>query len=190
MSNKNVVYNIKNVSAGVVIYRIPEINIRREFVAGETKKNIPYEELEKLCYQPGGREILANYLQIVDKNVLQDLGIPTEPEYFYSEEKIKDIMINGSQDEFLDFLDFAPIGRLDLIKKFAVSLPLTDTMKIDAIREKTGFDVAKAIAMEKADKAAETPVAATKDSRRRVAIKEEAEAPAAPQRRTYTKKED
>lgn len=188
--SKNVVFSVKNVSAGVVIYRVPEINIRREFVAGETKKNISFEELEKLCYQPGGRELLANYLQIVDKEVLQDLGIPTEPEYFYSEDKIKEIMTKGTQDEFLDFLDFAPIGRLDLIKKFAVSLPLTDTMKIDAIREKTGFDVAKAIAMEKADKAAETPVAPAKGNRRRVAIDEETPAPAAPQRRTYTKKEN
>ena len=186
--SKNVVYSVKNVSAGIVGYKIPELGLRREYVAGEVKKNISYDELEKLSYQPGGRELLANYLQIVDKVVLQDLGVPTEPEYFYSEEKIKEIMTKGTLDEFLDLLDFAPIGRLDLIKKFAVSLPLTDTTKIEAVLKATGFDVSKAIAMDKADKAAEV-AAPTTGRQRRVEIKEEAAAPVketARQRRTYT----
>ena len=187
MAKKNVVYSVKNVSAGVVIYKIPEINIRREFMAGETKSGISFEELEKLTYQAGGRELLANYLQIVDKKVLQDLGVTTEPEYFYTEEKIMNIMKNGTLDEFLDLLDFAPIGRLDLIKKFAVSLPLTDTVKIEHILKKTGFDVSKAIRMDKADKAVEQTVAPAKGNRRRVAIDEDAApAPETKQRRTYT----
>lgn len=187
MAKKNVVYSVKNVSAGVVIYKIPEINIRREFMAGETKSGISFEELEKLTYQAGGRELLANYLQIVDKKVLQDLGVTTEPEYFYTEEKIINIMKNGTLDEFLDLLDFAPIGRLDLIKKFAVSLPLTDTVKIEHILKKTGFDVSKAIRMDKADKAVEQTAAPAKGNRRRVAIDEDtAPAPETKQRRTYT----
>lgn len=187
MAKKNVVYSVKNVSAGNVIYRIPEINVRREFVPGEVKKGISFEELEKLTYQAGGRELLANYLQIVDKKVLQDLGVTTEPEYFYTEEKIMNIMKNGTLDEFLDLLDFAPIGRLDLIKKFAVSLPLTDTVKIEHILKKTGFDVSKAIRMDKADKAVEQTVAPAKGNRRRVAIDEDtAPAPETKQRRTYT----
>lgn len=191
MAKKNVVYSVKNVSAGVVIYKIPEINIRREFMAGETKSGISFEELEKLTYQAGGRELLANYLQIVDKKVLQDLGVTTEPEYFYTEEKIMNIMKNGTLDEFLDLLDFAPIGRLDLIKKFAVSLPLTDTIKIEHILKKTGFDVSKAIRMDKADKAVEQTVAPAKGNRRRVAIEEDiAPAPETKQRRTYTKLEE
>ena len=187
MAKKNVVYSVKNVSAGNVIYRIPEINVRREFVPGEVKKGISFEELEKLTYQAGGRELLANYLQIVDKKVLQDLGVTTEPEYFYTEEKIMNIMKNGTLDEFLDLLDFAPIGRLDLIKKFAVSLPLTDTVKIEHILKKTGFDVSKAIRMDKADKAVEQTAAPAKGNRRRVAIDEDtAPAPETKQRRTYT----
>lgn len=191
MAKKNVVYSVKNVSAGVVIYKIPEINIRREFMAGETKSGISFEELEKLTYQAGGRELLANYLQIVDKKVLQDLGVTTEPEYFYTEEKIMNIMKNGTLDEFLDLLDFAPIGRLDLIKKFAVSLPLTDTVKIEHILKKTGFDVSKAIRMDKADKAVEQTVAPAKGNRRRVAIDEDsAPAPETKQRRTCTKLEE
>jgi len=56
-------YNVKNRSAGVVIYRIPEDNIRREFMPGETKV-IPLLELQKLSYQPGGQMVMNNFLQI------------------------------------------------------------------------------------------------------------------------------
>jgi hypothetical protein len=34
------------------------------------------------------------------------------------------LLKNGSKEAFLDCLDFAPEGVLDLIKKFAVELPL------------------------------------------------------------------
>ena len=51
----------------------------------------------------------------------------------------------GTQDEFLDMLDFAPAGVMDMIKDYAVTLPLTDLYKVEALRKKTGFDSAKAI---------------------------------------------
>ena len=51
----------------------------------------------------------------------------------------------GSQDEFLDMLDFAPDGVMNLVKKYAVDLPLTDLYKIEALKNKTGFDSAKAL---------------------------------------------
>jgi hypothetical protein len=41
---KDYYYNVKNRSAGVVIYKIPEQNIRRHFAIGETKR-ISYSEL-------------------------------------------------------------------------------------------------------------------------------------------------
>ena len=56
-------YNVKNRSAGVVIYRIPEDNIRREFMPGETKV-IPLPKNQKLSYQPGGQMVMNNFLQI------------------------------------------------------------------------------------------------------------------------------
>jgi hypothetical protein len=59
MNNK--FYNVKNRSSSRVVYRIPEINIRREFMPGETKK-IDHEELEKLSYRPGGENLISNYL--------------------------------------------------------------------------------------------------------------------------------
>jgi hypothetical protein len=54
-------------------------------------------------------------------------------------------MQRGSQDEFLDMLDFAPQGVMDLIRQFAVSLPLNDIEKRRALKNKTGFDVNAAL---------------------------------------------
>ena len=56
----------------------------------------------------------------------------------------------GSMDEFLDCLDFAPDGVIDLVKNLAVTLKLNDYAKREAILEKTGFDVTKAIEINKA----------------------------------------
>ena len=57
------ILNVKNRSASMVVYTIPEDNIRREFAPTETKR-IHYSELEKLTYQAGGRVLLANFLQV------------------------------------------------------------------------------------------------------------------------------
>ena len=145
MITENTTYNVKNRSSSVVVYRIPESNLRREFAPGETKK-IPFGELEKLTYQQGGREMLEQFLQIVDETVTQDLNVHREVEYDMSENQIKELLLTGSIDAFLDALDFAPMGVIDLIKSLSVSLPLTDFNKRKILKEKTGFDVDKALA--------------------------------------------
>ena len=93
--------NVKNRSTSVVVYRIPESNLRREWAPGEVKR-IPFGELEKLTYQPGGRELIANFLQIMENEVTDDLNVHREPEYNMSEEQVRDLILNGSIDAFLD----------------------------------------------------------------------------------------
>ncbi len=138
-------YNVKNRSASTVVYKIPEENLRRRFTPGETKR-ISYDELLKLSYQPGGKEMMANFLQIQSEGVPKSFGINTEPEYYMSEAQILDLLKNGSQEAFLDCLDYAPEGVIQLIKQFAVSLPLDNYDKRVALKAKTGFDVDAAIA--------------------------------------------
>lgn len=132
-------YNVKNRSAGVAVYKIPELGIRRSFAPGEVKQ-ISAEELEKLTYRPGGMAILANFLQIQSEEAIKKIGLNPQPEYHMSERDIAKLMTSGSLDEFLDCLDFAPPGVIDLIKKMSVSLPLNDLAKRNALKEKTGFD--------------------------------------------------
>ena len=164
MSEK--MYTVKNRSASRVFYKIPEDNIRREFNPGETKR-ISFEELEKLSYQSGGRELMANFLQIQSEEAISELGMHTEPEYNMTEEQIIDLIKTGSLDAFLDCLDFAPVGVIDLLKKFAVSVPLADYDKRQALKEKTGFDVDIALKNMIAEKAEDNnPSVATANTRR------------------------
>lgn len=147
---------VKNRSVSTVGYAIPELNIRRRFVPGEIKE-IPKAELDQLLYQPGGHYLLANYLQI-HKDDLQTIEmVEPEREYFLSEEQVKELLKNGSLDAFKDALDFAPQGIIDLIKHYAVELPLNDVAKLHALKQTTGFDAAKALSNKTA--VAETPAA-------------------------------
>jgi hypothetical protein len=143
---------VKNRSNGSAIYTIPELgdkkNVRREFAPLETR-DIDSEEIEALAYVPGGQELLKNYLQILDKEAID---FDTEPEYHMSEEDIINLMKEGSLEAFLDCLDFALEGVLDLIKGYSVSLPLESTSKREALlnHKRTQFDVSKALLLMKA----------------------------------------
>lgn len=172
--------SVKNRSAGRVVYRIPEHNIRREFNPNETKQ-IPYEELVWLSYRAGGRNLMTNMLQIQEIKATQNLNIHTEPEYFMSEEDVVNMLLNGSVDELKDALDFAPKGVIQIIKDKAVELPIYDMRKRQAILEQTGFNVTAAIENNIPDEdevQAEAPVTA-----RRVQKTE----PDAPARRTESR---
>ena len=135
---------VTNRTPGMVVYKIPEHGIRREFYSKETK-NIPYEELVWLSYIAGGRSLMENCLLIQAPEVTKDLNIHTEVEYFMNEEQVTDMLVNGSLDQLLDALDFAPSGVIDIIKTKAVSLPLYDMQKRAAIEKATGFNVTKVI---------------------------------------------
>lgn len=135
---------VKNRGASHVSYRIPEDGIRRSFAPGETKE-ISYQELEKLTFQPGGMMILTNYLQIIEQEALNTFGIHTEPEYHMSETDIANLIKTGTLDAFLDALDFAPVSVVELIKKLSIDIPLMDMNKRKALKEKTGFDVDAAL---------------------------------------------
>lgn len=167
MINKDTMYNVKNRSSSVVVYRIPESNLRREFAPGETKR-VPFGELEKLTYQEGGRELLENFLQILEEEVTSNLNVNREVEYNMNEQQIAALLQTGSLDAFLDALDFAPIGVIDLIKTMAVQLPLTDMAKRKALKEKTGFDVDKALVHIEEEKSEEKAPAAPASNGRRV----------------------
>lgn len=162
------IVKVKNRSTGPAIYSIPELgdkrNIRREFAPGETK-DISTEEIEALTFVPGGTNLLTNYLQILDENVIESVLHSAEPEYKMSEEDIKKLMREGSLDAFLDCLDFAPIGVIELIKEYAVSLPLNDSEKREALFKKTGFDTTAALNLKR--KAEEEEEAAKEDPRER-----------------------
>ena len=157
---------VTNRSNGVVVYKIPEKNIRREFNPKETKL-IDIEELKDISAQPGGRELVYHYLLTEENALIEALNVIPEPEYFLTEAMIAgDWMDACSLDEFKDALDFAPDGVKDLIKQYAVSKPLNDMNKRLAIKEQLHYDVTKVLEMLAAE-AAETGVVNTPVARRR-----------------------
>lgn len=135
---------VKNRDNGVVGYTIPDTGIRRDFAAGESKK-IELEELKQLSYIPGGEFLLKHYFIVDDREAIQSLNLNVEPEYFYTEEDIKKILLDGTLDELEDTLNFAPEGVLDLIKKVAVEEEIPDVRKRKLITEITGFGIENAI---------------------------------------------
>ena len=144
-------YRVKNRGASLVVYKIPEDGIRREFKPGQTL-TISSEELEKLTYQPGGITILSQFLQILDLEAIEKTNIRVEPEYHMSEADVAKLIQTGSLDAFLDALDFAPVGVIDLIKKLSISIPMVDIPKRKALKEKTGFDVEAALRHQEEEK--------------------------------------
>lgn len=188
MLNANTMCKVKNRSSAKVAYTVQYNGnkIHQSYNPGEVK-NVPYEELRQLSYQHGGPDLIYNYLQIGNNaEILNSFNLRPEPEYFLNENQIKNLLLNGSLDEFLDCLDFAPMGVIDLIKKYAVDLPLNDYNKRRAIQEVLGFDVDAAI---KNDKLSKEDTKTNETPTRRVTEKKEVEeAPATPQRRVIKKK--
>ena len=167
MINANTVYNVLNRSSSMVGYTIPELNIRREFQPGETKK-IKFSELEQLTYQPGGTTLIQDYFLIREQEVTDALNIQTEIEYYMNEDNVRDLILKGSLDQFLDCLDFAPEGVIEMIKKLAIELPMNDVEKREALKKKTGLDVDSAIKNKMAETIDEGAPATSEAPHRRV----------------------
>lgn len=151
MLAKDTIIKVTNRDNGVVGYSIPEMNIRRLFQKGEIKE-ITMEELRKLSYRPGGQVILNECLIVHNEEALKELNPDYEPEYFYTEAEVTDLLLKGTQAEFLDCLDFAPEGVINLIKDLAVKLEINDLAKREAIQKKTGFNVTRAIEINRESK--------------------------------------
>lgn len=133
---------VRNRNRGTTGYTIDDKH--RKFNVGETKK-IPFGELKALQSVPGGDVILNECLVIENEEALDLLNMKVEPEYFYTEEDIKKILLDGTLDEFEDFFDFAPEGAIDIAKLIAVKEELPDTRKRDIILKKTGLNINSAI---------------------------------------------
>lgn len=145
---ETILVEVRNRDSGNVGYTVRDLGVWRNFAPGETKR-VPLDELKALQYAPGGEFTLKHLLMVKDKDALSALNIETEPEYFYTEVEIKDLLLKGSLDELRDCLDFAPQGVIEIIKKMAVEMKLPDMEKREAIFKATGFNIDNAIIVNK-----------------------------------------
>ena len=144
MIENNMTVKVTNRDNGSFCFLVPDLGVHRTFQQKESKE-ISAEELRKLSYLPGGDVSIKDYLIIHNEELLKELLGEVEPEYYYSEDEVKTLLLSGSLEQLQDCLDFAPNGVIDLIKSLAVSLKIDNVSKRKAIQEKTGFNVTRAI---------------------------------------------
>lgn len=171
---------VRNRNNGTTGYTL-DGNFHRDFSPKESKK-VPFSELRQLSYAPGGQYILDNYLVIEDQEALNLLNMKVEPEYFYTEDKVREILFAGSIDAFADFLDFAPKGAIEIAKIIAIKEQIPDVRKRNMLSEKTGLNINNAIMVNEIMDAEDDAVEEA-PKQRRVQVEENAQ-PETPKRRT------
>ena len=160
---------VKNRSHSPVYYHVADMNNLQRVYNGLEEKIVTFEELRKLSGTYGGFVILKDYLVVKNRQAAEELGLTIEPEYFYEKDDVIRILKEGSMDEFLDCLDFAPQGVIDMIKEYAVKLPLNDVAKRDVLRERYDYDVSKIIEVRDAS-FEDVPKEEPRTSQRRAAV--------------------
>ena len=166
LSNKVMVFNR---AAGEVFYSLADLRVRREWVNLGDRQLVSIEELQALKFAPGGAKLLERYLLIKDQEVCEFLEIPCEPEYFYDENSIRVLLKEGSMDQLLDCLEFAPNGVLDIIKKVAVETKLDSAEKRHAISEHLKINIDAMIKNNEASKGEDSTTEAAPTRQRRSA---------------------
>lgn len=115
----NLDVKVWSIGAGQVVYQLSDPPVSRTWGPGELKI-ISFHELYQLKNAPGGYNLLYHRLQIRDNKIREALELPLDPEYFYTEEDAKNLILNGSNDQILDALEFGPTGLASMIKHNAV----------------------------------------------------------------------
>lgn len=140
--NKKV--KVWNRSSANACYYIEEMRMLREFAPAGNHGDallIPVAELQALTYIQGGHSMLTQDLLIKDQEVCDFLGIPTEPEYYYGVEEVRKLLKEGSIEQLMDCLEFAPSGVKDLIVKYSIEDKLDSHEKRDLINKTMGINL-------------------------------------------------
>lgn len=99
------------------------------------------DEILNAANSNGGRRMLENHLMITDKDVLKEIGIEVEQEYFYNEKAVKALLLEGSLGDLEDALKISNEGIREMIKDIAVEIKLDDISKRNTISKYSGVNV-------------------------------------------------
>lgn len=156
--------NIVNCETG---YILSSSGRARRLIPGVTMR-VSAGELRELFFQPGGSILLQNYINVGNKSLAAEFGVPYDAiEYNWTEADVNKCLLEDEIDVLLDALDFAPQGIVETLKDKAIELEINDRAKIKAIAEKTGVDIDAAIKNKHAYDNSDTNVA-DKPRQRRV----------------------
>lgn len=161
---------VRNRNRGGTSYQIDGNWINFEY---NQIKSVPFYHLKTLTYTHGGRYLLDHCLVVENEEALKLLNMQVEPEYFYDDDKIRDVLFKSSYDEFADFLDFAPDGALEIAKNIAVTEEIPDMKKREMLSERTGLNITSAINVNHAMNEDNNDAEEEAPKKRRVQVKED-----------------
>lgn len=188
---KGTIIKLTNRGSGMAVYTIPDMNLVRTFSPGETKE-IEFNEIMQLSKTPGGMNLLMDQMIIESEQAVKEILGDVEPEYSYTEEDIMKLLTEGTNEQLMDTLDFAPKGVIDLIKDLSVKIKLNDMNKRQIILAATKFNVTRAIENDEASKELDEPEEKENKARRAAPInqkeKKSQQEPQQPVRRVVVNK--
>lgn len=172
--NDDVIIKVTNRAKATVGYTIPDMgNFHRNYQAGETK-SVQMKELRGLAWTPGGQYLLTHCFVLNNQDAIKELVGKVEPEYHYTAEEVKKLLLSGTLDQLKDCLDFAPDGVKEMVKDYAVKLEINDLAKREAIKQKLKFDVTAAIRINHEAAEPDTEAATEQKTRRAAPITQQA----------------
>ena len=157
------------IGSGRVHYELQDPKVTRTFNPGELKI-LTFHEIYQLANHPGGMYLLVNNLQIRDNKVRQAIGLSVDPEYLYTEEDAKKLVLEGSQEQILDALEFGPVGLASMIKHHAI-VNVDSSEKINFFNKLFSMNI-----LELRDAFEREPDAPSKSNKRRASVPIETEA--------------
>jgi hypothetical protein len=130
-------------SKGSVSYSIPTLRVSRTWLQAGDSIDIPIDELLELRVTAGGAKLMDKYLMIADPTAYAIVYNEEEmiPEYQYGIEEVKYLLYEGTVEQLMDAIDYAPQGVLDLIKQLAVKKMPDKTDKIEVINKKFNINL-------------------------------------------------
>ena len=163
---------VYNRTSGGLGYTIDALRITRSWDKQGDYLNIGIDELLELKTVPGGMELLEKFMLIEDEEALKLIfdDRELEPEYKYGVAEVDFLLYESTLEQFLDALDYAPQGVLDLILAGAKNKLPNTTAKISAMNDKYKININKMYELNQDTEVAEEGEAANTSKRRSAPI--------------------
>lgn len=114
---------------------------RRVFPPSGVRK-VPFTELKELILERGYVEAFERGILVVkDERAREALGLQPLSDYNLDESGIRKILIDGTEEELEDYLQYTSDGGIEKIVRVAIEIPLSSLRKINLIKAYSGKDI-------------------------------------------------
>lgn len=138
---------IKSAVRSRVIISDRSTNLRREWAQKGAIQRIPYDQLEMAYYRPGTQFLFEEGILFIENPIVrQRLGLETKASaQFMDDKKIQQLLTKLAIPRFKTEIEELTTAQARDVARAAIELKITDTNKMDILKEKTGQDIQKAI---------------------------------------------